>query len=469
MPDTTHPTAPPAQRTAALPVRVTLAGAPMSMLQSLAAARCNVLSIIPEIATRDPIVSGRTGTRWHMITEPETIRRVVLEAVDAYPKSTVTKTLLRPAIGESLFIAEGAHWRWQRRAAAPAFTHRNIQALTPVMTQAAARCADRVAAAGPRAVNLLDEMIETTFDVISDVTFSGDEGFDRRAVHDAVETYVAGAGKISLFDVLNFPDWIPRPERAFNRATTEAMHAVADKAIDDRITRGAPDGVPDLLDLLMAGEDPETGRKMNADELRDNLLTFIVAGHETTAVTLAWSFYLCAFDAAVQARARDEIRARCPDGQVRGEDVAHLPFVRAIVEEALRLYPPAGMVSRTALKPDTLCGREVRAGDTVMIPIYALHRHHGLWSEPDAFRPERWLSGEKPPRYAYLPFGDGPRICIGASFAMTEAIVILATLLARFRFRAVPGKVPDPVMILTLRPEGGVWLEAEPVEASPAP
>jgi cytochrome P450 len=143
--------------------------------------------------------------------------------------------------------------------------------------------------------------------------------------------------------------------------------------------------------------------------------------------------------------------------------VARLPYIRQIIDEALRLYPPAGIVSRTAQTADTLCGREIRPGDTVIIPIYALHRHHLLWSGPDRFDPDRFADRKAIPRYAYLPFGDGPRICIGASFALQEAVIILATLIARFRFTPVPGRDPDPVMILTLRPQGGVWLMAEPV------
>ena len=142
--------------------------------------------------------------------------------------------------------------------------------------------------------------------------------------------------------------------------------------------------------------------------------------------------------------------------------MADLRYIRQIADEALRLYPPAAMVSRTALADDTLCGRHVRRGDTVIVPIYALHRHHELWDDPDAFRPERFENRKDVPRYAYLPFGDGPRICIGASFALQEAVIILATLLSRFRFARVPGRDPEPVMILTLRPQGGVWLEAEP-------
>jgi cytochrome P450 len=238
------------------------------------------------------------------------------------------------------------------------------------------------------------------------------------------------------------------------------MRQIADDSISARKSAG-PGEIPDLLDLLLAGEDPETKRAMNTAELRDNLLTFIVAGHETTALALSWALYLCAFDTRVQEKARAEAQAVLSDSAT-GKDVAKLPYIRAIIDEALRLYPPAALVSRTAQTRDSLCGREVKPGDTVMIPIYALHRHEMLWDDPDAFRPERFVEN-KPDRYAYLPFGDGPRICIGASFALQEAVIILATLLARFKFTAIPGKDPDPVMILTLRPEGGVWLEVEEV------
>ena len=201
---------------------------------------------------------------------------------------------------------------------------------------------------------------------------------------------------------------------------------------------------------------------MTRSELRDNLLTFIVAGHETTALSLAWSLYLCAFDQQVQDRARAEAQSVLGTRAAGVDDLDALPFIRMIVEEALRLYPPAAIVSRTAHAADRLAGAEVRPGDTVVLPIYALHRSRLIWDTPDAFRPHRFADRKAIDRFAYLPFGDGPRVCIGARFAMQEAVIVLATLLARFRFRPVPGRDPDPVMILTLRPERGVWLEAEP-------
>lgn len=444
-----------------LPARVALVNQPLGLFRSLAMARRNVLSIIPEIAVKQPMVSGKMGKRWHMVMDPTAIREMLLDRVDDYPKSLVTKNLLRPAIGDSLFIAEGAHWRWQRRAVAPAFSHRNMLNLSPIMTAAAQRSADRIAAAGPRAINMLDEMVKSTFDVISDVTFSGGDGFDRDAVHRAIDDYIAEAGKLSLFDILGLPDWLPRPGRAMSGRALKDMKRIADGAIDARAERG-PSDTPDLLDLLLDGTDPKTKRQMNTAELRDNLLTFIVAGHETTALTLSWALYLMGFDQAVQQKARAEAQTVLQGRAATGADVENLPYIRQIIDETLRLYPPAGVISRTAQRNDTLCGREVRPGDTVMVPIYALGRHQQLWDQPDVFDPDRFKDRKAIDRYAYLPFGDGPRICIGASFAQQEAVIILATLLSRFRFTPVAGKSPEPVMILTLRPEGGVWLTATP-------
>ncbi|MCY4151987.1 MAG: cytochrome P450 [Aestuariivita sp.] len=445
------------------PVAVPLVTQPWGIWRTLQAVRRNVLSIIPEIATRQPIVSGKMVRRWHMVMDPDALRQILLENLSNYPKSEVTKNLLEPAIGESLFIAEGDQWRWQRRTAAPVFSSRNVQNLAPVMSKAADRCANRIAdMAGKRAINLHDEMITTTFDVIADVTFSGDGSFQRDRVHAAIEAYIAQAAKVSVFDILAFPNWFPRPARLVSELSLKETKSIADKVINERRLQ-KPSGVPDLLDLLLVGEDPKTSRKMNTAELRENLLTFIVAGHETTALSLSWALYLCAFNLDVQDRARHEVQSVLgADRTASAADVEKLPFIRQIIDEALRLYPPAGMISRTALADDVLCGRKIRPGDMIILPIYALHRNHLLWRDPDAFRPDRFTDRKSVRRYAYLPFGDGPRICIGASFALQEAIIILATLLARFRFSLVAGRNPEPIMILTLRPSGGVWLTAEP-------
>ncbi|HBG98846.1 MAG TPA: cytochrome P450 [Rhodobacteraceae bacterium] len=444
-----------------LPVRVPLATEPMGVLASLRAARRNVLEIIPELATRQPMVSGKTAIRWHMVMDPGAARRVLKERLDDYPKSDVTKNILEPAIGQSLFIAEGAHWRWQRRAAAPVFGTRNVNSLAPIMARAAEASVARLDAQSGRAADLFQEMLATTFEVIADVTFSEGSSVDRDAVHRAIEEYIAKSARTSLLDVLGVPTWVPRPSRLFPPQGIKRTRQMADQAIEARRAQGAK-SPPDLLDMMMAGMDPETKRSMNTEELRDNLLTFIVAGHETTALTLAWALYLLAFDEAAQTRLRAEAQAVLGGRIAAAGDVPRLTFTEQVIKEALRLYPPAAFLSRTARAADTLCGREVRPGDTVMLPVYALHRNHLLWPDPDRFDPDRFAPGTSHDRYAWLPFGDGPRICIGASFAMTEATIILATLVSRFRFERIPGRDPQPVLILTLRPEGGVWLKVSP-------
>ena len=447
-----------------LPVHVPLVTQPLGLLGSLRAARRNLLEILPELSVKQPIVSGKVGVRWHMLMDPEAIRQVLLDRVADYPKSDVTKNLLRPAIGESLFIAEGAHWRWQRRAAAPVFSHRHVTDLAPVMMRAAEQAANRIAAAEGRPVNVAEEMVRATYEVIADVTFSGGQMFDRDGVHRAIETYIASAGKVSFFDILGLPDWIPRPGRVFSGPVLKQMKAVADDAIATRRERPEGPEIPDLMDLLLAAQDPKTGRRMSDGELADNLLTFIVAGHETTALTLGWALYLCAFAPEIQEAAGEEARSVLQGRAATAEDVGALPLTRQIIDETLRLYPPAGIISRTAQKRDRLCGRDIRPGDTVILPIYALHRNRLLWEDADDFVPARFADRKAIARYSYLPFGDGPRICIGASFALQEAVIILATLLSRFRFTAIAGQQPAPVMILTLRPEGGVWLKASPRE-----
>lgn len=445
-----------------LPVRVPLLDFDPGFFKSVSNMRDNILLTIPAQALEKPIVSGRTLARWHMIMDPAAIKQVLLDRLDDYPKSRVTKTLLSPAIGESLFIAEGAHWRWQRRATAPAFAHRSIAALAPVMSDADEETCARIAQAGPKAVNLAEEMTKATFDVIADVTFSGDDMMDRTAVHKAIDGYITQAGKVSMLDLLGLPAWVPRPGRGPAMRLLQETKTVADAAIERRHAKG-PKDTPDLLDLLLAAHDPKTDRTMTTQELRDNLLTFIVAGHETTAQTLAWALYLMGHDTQAQDRARAEAQTVLKGRVAGADDLEALPYIRRVIDETLRLYPAGGLLSRTALAKDTLCGTAIKPGDTVMIPVYALGRHRNLWYDPDAFRPDRFIDRKSIDRYAYLPFGDGPRICIGASFALQEAVIILATLLSRFRLSAVKGHTPEPKMLITLRPEGGVWMTAEPV------
>ena len=441
------------------PVAVDLPRHEMGLVEVFRRARRNILEIVPEASLHQHIVSGNTaGQRWHMVTDPPALRRILRDKVASYPKSEPTKAVLQPATGDSILIAEGEAWRWQRRAAAPAFRARNIAALGPVMTRAAEDASARLDGAVGRAADLFEEMVATAFDIINAVTFPVGTGVDHGAVHRALETYLAGAARLDILDLVNVPAWVPRPSRMFAEAQLAEMQAQNDAAIARR--RADPDRRGnDLLSLLMAAEDAETGRRMDDADLRNNLLTFIVAGHETTALTLAWAFYLLAHHPDIAAAARAEAQGALSGRAATAEDLPALPLIRQIVLESLRLYPPAALLGRTAAADDVLSGVEIRRGDTVSIPIYALHRHRRLWHDPDAFRPDRFADGGPADRFAFLPFSDGPRVCIGAQFAIQEAVIVLATLIARFRFAPVPGRDPVPSMVLTLRPAGGVWLE----------
>lgn len=444
------------------PPKVELVSRVMSIWETLQAARKNLISIIPHVAIKQPMVTGKTGIiRWHMVMDPDANRRILKGKLDIYPKSDVTKNILRPAIGDSMFIAEGAHWRWQRRAVAPVFSHRNIASLAPIMSHSADAVCDRLNAANGEA-DVFDEMVRATFEVISDVTFSGSGSMDSGAVHKAIDNYIDQTARVSLFDVLGVPTWVPRPNRLFGPNSLTKMKDIADESITRRRESG-PKEIPDLLDLLMEGEDPKTSRTMNPSELRDNLLTFIVAGHETTALTLGWALYLCAFDPAVQEKLRAEAQSVLNGKTATYEDVKNMPYCEQVIKETLRLYPPAAFLSRTAQEDDELCGRKVNRKDTVMLPVYALHRNELLWDDPDAFDPDRFGEGATYDRFAWLPFGDGPRVCIGSHFAMVEAQIILSTLISRFKFERIPGKDPTPVLVVTLRPDGGVPLKVTPV------
>ncbi len=453
---------PPRPRTRIEPPKVAVATRPLSIMETVRKARANVLEIVPSLAFKQPMLTGVTVKRWHMVMDPGSLEHILKDKVEDYPKSPVTKRLLKPAIGDSLFNAEGAHWRWQRRAAAPVFAHRHLMALAPFMTAAAERSVARVGTemASRGRVEMYEQMISATFDIISDVALSGREVLDRDEVSGAISKYMETVGKVSLLDVLGVPTWVPRPATVFRDRKAD-LRPMMDKVIAAR--RDEPNR-EDLLDLMRFAEDTETDRKMTAAELRDNMLAFIVAGHETTALALSWAVYLLAIDPATQDRVRDEARAAIGTGPAEASALPHLQFTGQVLEEAMRLYPPAAFLARIARAPDRLCGRPIMKDDILMLPIYALHRHEMLWEDPDAFDPDRFApdATRTRHRYQYLPFGAGPRICIGMGFALMEAKLILASLIANWRFTAT-GPAPYPAMNLTLRPRGGVNLTATAV------
>jgi cytochrome P450 len=389
------------------------------------------------------------------------MKRVMVDNLANYPKSEIMRRMLRPAIGESLFNADGPMWKWQRQAVTPVFTQRNVAALAPAMTATAEQACARLAACGGRA-ELVSQMLTATFDVICDVALSGRAHFDGETFSAAITRYFQTAGRASLLDFLGFPDWFPRPGELMAGASVKTMHDMVAAAIQARRTR-APGAADDLLDHMLAAQDPETGQRMGTEDLIHNMQFFIVAGHETTALALSWALYLLANMPAHQQRARDEARAALGTRAATADDLAAMPFITQVLEEAMRLYPPVGLLARTVVAPDELCGRAMRPGDIVFLPVWALHRHALWWETPELFDPARFAADAAPrDRFQYLPFGAGPRACVGANFAMMQAQIILATLLARFRFSpAGPG--PRPIMTMTVRPDPGVFLRLESI------
>jgi cytochrome P450 len=432
----------------------------LSRLAIALAARRNVLEIIPAISYQRPIVTGDTLRRWHMLADPAGYRRVMLDNVANYPKSEIMRRMLRPAIGESLFNADGPEWKWQRQAVAPVFTHRNVVALAPAMSATAARAVQRLAAV--TRAELVSEMLTATFDVICDVALSGREHFDAHAFGDAITRYFQTAGRTSLLDFLGVPDWFPRPGELIAGAAVRTMHGMVAEAIEARRNASAPPA-DDLLDHMLAAEDPETGRRMSPENLVHNMQFFIVAGHETTALAISWALYLMANSERHQDRARAEARAQL-QGRVAGAgDLAAMPFINQVLEEAMRLYPPVGLLARHVLAEDELCGRAIHPNDILFLPIWALHRHELLWDRPELFDPDRFAPGIIRDRYQYLPFGAGPRVCVGANFAMMQAGIILSTLIQSFRF-SQSRPLPSPIMTMTVRPDPGIFLNVEKLD-----
>jgi cytochrome P450 len=416
----------------------------LSRLETALAARRNVLELIPALSYNQGIVSGEMLMRWHMLADPAGMKRVMLDNLSNYPKSEIMKRMLRPAIGGSLFNAEGADWRWQRRAVAPVFTHRNVLALAPAMTATAARATERLKACGGRA-ELVNQMLTTTFDVICDVALSGREHFDSHTFGAAITDYFRTAGRASLLDFLGFPEWFPRPGELLASRSVATMHEMVGAAIEARRKDAAPPA-DDLLAYMLAAQDPETGQRMSPQELIHNMQFFIVAGHETTALALAWSLYLLAHAPNEQDKAREQARNVLNGRPAEATDLAALPLIRQVLEE------------------DELCGRIMRPNDIIFLAVWALHRSRLFWDRPELFRPARFAddANEVRDKYQYLPFGAGPRVCVGADFAMMQAQIILATLVANFHFRPT-APAPHPVMMMTVRPEPGVYLEVAPI------
>lgn len=380
------------------------------------------------------------------VMAPDLVRRVLLTEADRFPAGDLFARMMRPVWGDGLLLAKSDSWKVQRRATAEAFRPAAVEQLTPFFEAAASQALQRWRALPDGQVDIFEEMKRLTFDVILDTMLSGASAFDRDAFAQTAGKFFADISRIRISYILKPDAWhaerpsIDSPHRA--ALQNHIRNLVAER-------RSAPPR-GDLVDLLMKARDPETGEGLSDDLLCDNLLGFIMAGYETTSTALTWTLYLVAAHAPTRERLRDEAANLTGTPQ-------DLPFARAVISEAMRLYPPAFLLTRASLQDTEMAGHRVRAGQRINIPIYAIHRRAAVWRDPHAFDPSRFLDGGAPPdRFAYLPFGGGPRICIGAAFAMAEMVTLLTTLLRGADISLSPNVRIWPQTGLALYPRHGL-------------
>ena len=425
----------------------------MTALGRMAAMRVSPIGTWGQRAYEEDIIQGRFfGRSSFILNTPDAIRHVLVDNYENYTRTPAGIRVLRPMLGEGLLIAEGRAWKYQRRTLAPAFTPRAVASLVPhmiaVTDETIAKL--RVASSGP--VDLREVMQRMTLEIAGRTMFSF--GMERHgaALRDFVMEYGTRLARPHFLDLLLPLSW-PSPQD-FSRARFRKRwtHFVA-MLMAERRAAGKNEGAPprDLFDLMVAARDPETGNAFSDEQLGDEVATMILAGHETTATALFWALYLLALDPDTQDQVAAEARD-LPAGAV--VDIERLKFTRAVVDETMRLYPPAFLIARAAKAADTIAGLPVKPKDVILIAPWVLHRHEKLWRNPDAFIPQRFLAPAPPPdRFAYLPFGVGARVCIGAHFALVEATLALAKLIGAFRIELVDKAPVLPVAVVTTQPD----------------
>ncbi|HYB10494.1 MAG TPA: cytochrome P450 [Alphaproteobacteria bacterium] len=417
----------------------------------------NALAAWSEDAYREDMIESRMLFRRILVANcPAAAKHVLLDNASNYVKSFIARQLLRP-LGKGLLSSEGDEWRRQRRTMAPSFHPRRLAAFSPVIVQASLE-AMKAWQLIPRdaIVDIHDAMAKLTLDIITRTMFSSDIRDRADEVRAALLQYQRVGGRPAISDLLGLPRWLPRRNAGRVRQAGMALDEIIYGLIDRRRTEGGPKD--DLLGLLLAARDEETGEVMDDRELRDQLATIFTAGHETTANALTWTWYLLSAHPEIEAKLHSELTAVLGARPPENDDIAQLRYTRMVIEESMRLYPPAHTISREALADDEILGHEVPKGSAVLISPWLLHRHEKLWDMPKIFNPERFAperAGERP-RYSYIPFGGGPRVCIGAGFAMQEAILIIATVAQHFAPHVVPGVPVEPLGLITLKPKGGL-------------
>ena len=417
----------------------------------------NPLRVMPEAVYREPIV--QYGNRLTWVTDPLLIKQILLDSREDFPKTHIEGRALGGLLGKGILIADGRDWRWQRQTTAPTFRHADILQYTAATVAAAEALVAEWGAAKSGSIRPIDDdMTRVTFQVISETMLKGGDGAQGHGFERSNQAYMAPLAWPLLYSVLRLPDWLPFPGKSRRLRAERDMRETVDRIIRSR--RGNLGGRDDILERLLLARNPDTGEAMSDVQVVDNLLTFLLAGHETTARMLSWALYLIARSPQWEERILGEVLAVAGNGSIATEHIERLTDTAMVLKEAMRLYPPISSLTRVAARDLELGGKKLAAGNLVIIPMFVIHRHRLLWADPDRFDPTRFTPQQEAarPRYQYLPFGAGPRICIGASFAMVEATAMLATFVRAARFEVPAGHVPIPKSGVTLRPTGGMPL-----------
>ena len=441
----------PRARTPLVPPMPPRASSSMGPFGRMAAMRKSAIGTWGQRAYEEDIIKGRFfGHASFILNAPDDIRHVLVDNYENYTRTPPGIRVLRPMLGEGLLLAEGKTWKHQRRTLAPAFTPRAVTTLVPHMVSAIDETLEMLQSAGKGPLDLREIMQRMTLEIAGRTMFSFEMGNHGAALRDFVMEYASKLARPHFLDLLLPLSW-PTPQDVSRRFFRKRWTQFVAMLIAQRRAVGKTDSAPprDLFDLMVAARDPETGAAFSDAQLGDQVATMILAGHETTATALFWALYLLALDPDTQERLATEAR-----GAGNTPSFEKLTFTRAVIDETMRLYPPAFLIARAAAGPDTLGGHAVVPKDVILIAPWLLHRHEKMWSEPNAFMPERFLPGASPPdRFAYLPFGVGARVCIGAHFALVEATLALAKIVGSFRIELADSEPVMPIGVVTTQPD----------------
>ncbi len=436
---------------------------PLGLLTYFNSMARNPLETWGENAFRVPVISLRfMGRPYVILNDPDAIRHCYVTNAANYRLNRLRLTMLKPALREGLIVAEGAIWKTARRALTPIFTPRHVSGFAVAMRKAAERRRDLVSPRAGQIISLRDEMLEFALDVLIACLFSEEGNFDRaRFSHNVTELLDRG-GTPHALDLLRAPKFIPRIGRTRMSGVIDDLRRQVGEILLRRRSAGKTPAANDFLSLLMRAKTDE-GAPLDDDAIIDNLLTFLTAGHETTARALAWTLYVLSEAPEIRDSVERELAGAALDPEAPQDWADRLPFLEAVIKETLRLYPPAPHLAREAIGADRVGDIAIEPGTEVHLSPWLLHRHQSLWRDPGAFDPTRFLgaAAAEIDRCQFLPFGVGPRVCIGASFSMQEMAIALAVMLRALRFHHVGATPPVPVLRITLQPSTPILARVE--------